>query len=212
MSLIIEDKNALDSLANAIIGANGSVDKTSATKGELTDIINGIIPSKSKFASGVFTPSENLTRDSKVWIDFAVGKDENGTYLYRNGDIDETDANSTFLSVHNYLRETEAYKDTYSSFLNISYSTPENSSTPVETAEKTKSLDIVFCDGNDIVKAGSLYTVLFIGYTYNPTLVDYYFDHSELDKDVGIISGNDIKFDDDIDSMTVDFVSNKVGS
>ena len=39
MSLIIEDKNALDSLANAIIGANGSVDKTSATKGELTDII-----------------------------------------------------------------------------------------------------------------------------------------------------------------------------
>lgn len=79
MSLIIEDKNALDSLANAIIGANGSVDKTSATKGELTDIINGIIPSKSKFASGVFTPSENITSNSKVWIDFAVGKDENGT-------------------------------------------------------------------------------------------------------------------------------------
>ena len=46
MSLIIEDKNALDSLANAIIGANGSVDKTSATKGELTDIINNIIPLK----------------------------------------------------------------------------------------------------------------------------------------------------------------------
>lgn len=137
-------------------------------------------------------------------------KDENGTYLYRNGDIDETDANTTFVSVHNYLRE--AYKDTYSSFLNISYSTPENSSTPVETAEKTKSLDIVFCDKNDIVKAGSLYTVLYIGYTYNPTLVNYYFDHSDIDKDVGIISGNDIKFDDDIDSMTVDFVSNKVGS
>ena len=37
MSLIIEEKAALDSLANAIIGANGSVDKTSATKGELTD-------------------------------------------------------------------------------------------------------------------------------------------------------------------------------
>lgn len=75
MSLIIEDKNALDSLANAIIGANGSVDKTSATKGELTDIVNGIIPLKSKFASGVFTPSENITSNSKVWIDFAIGKD-----------------------------------------------------------------------------------------------------------------------------------------
>lgn len=79
MSLIIEDKTSLDSLANAIIGANGSVDKTSATKGELTDIINEIIPLKSKFASGVFTPSENITADSKIWIDFAVGEDENGT-------------------------------------------------------------------------------------------------------------------------------------
>lgn len=138
-------------------------------------------------------------------------KDENGTYLYRNEAIDETTDNNTFVSVHNYLRET-TYKDTYSSFLNISYTTTENSSTPVEKAEKTKSLDIVFCDGNDIVKKDSLYTVLYIGYTYNPTLVDYYFDHSEIDKDVGIISGNDIKFDDDIDSMTVDFVSNKVGS
>ena len=143
-------------------------------------------------------------------------KDENGEYLYQNKDIDETDANTTFVSVHNYLRET--YKDTYSSFLNVSYSTTEDSSTPVETAEKTKSLDIVFCDENDIDKAGSLvkarslYTVLYIGYTYNPTLVDYYFDHSGVYKDVGIISGNDIKFDDDIDSMTVDFVSNKVGS
>ena len=77
--MIIEDKTALDSLANAIIGANGSVEKTSATKCELTDIINNIIPLKSKFASGVFTPSENITSNSKVWIDFAVGEDENGT-------------------------------------------------------------------------------------------------------------------------------------
>lgn len=78
MSLIIEDKNALDSLANAIIGANGSVDKTSATKGELTDIINGIIPLKSKFASGVFTPSENITTQNSPRINFALGNDENG--------------------------------------------------------------------------------------------------------------------------------------
>lgn len=78
MSLIIEDKNALDSLANAIIGANGSVDKLSATKGELTDIINNIIPLKSKFASGVFTPSENITTQNPPRINFALGNDENG--------------------------------------------------------------------------------------------------------------------------------------
>ncbi len=78
MSLIIEEKNALDSLANTIIGANGSVDKTSATKDELADIINGIIPLKSKFASGVFTPSENITTKNSPRINFALGNNENG--------------------------------------------------------------------------------------------------------------------------------------
>ena len=84
MSLIIEDKNALDSLANAIIGANGSVEKTSATKGELTELINGIIPLKSKFASGIFTPTENITAQNSPRIDFALGNDENGIPIKPN--------------------------------------------------------------------------------------------------------------------------------
>ena len=84
MSLIIEDKTSLDSLANAIIGANGSVDKTSATKGELIDIINGIVPLKSKFASGVFTPSENITTQNSPRINFALGNDENGIPIKPN--------------------------------------------------------------------------------------------------------------------------------
>lgn len=84
MSLIIEDKTSLDSLANAIIGANGSVDKTSATKDELTDIINGIIPLKSKFASGVFTPSEDITTQNSPRINFALGNDENGIPIKPN--------------------------------------------------------------------------------------------------------------------------------
>lgn len=78
MSLIIEDKNALDILANAIIRANGAVDKTSVTKGELTEIINNIIPLKTKFASGVFTPSENITTQNSPRINFALGNDEQG--------------------------------------------------------------------------------------------------------------------------------------
>ena len=84
MSLIIEDKTSLDSLANAIIGANGSVNKTSATKGELTDIIDNIIPLKSKFASGVFTPSENITTQNSPRIDFALGNDGNGIPIKPN--------------------------------------------------------------------------------------------------------------------------------
>lgn len=84
MSFIIEDKTALNSLANAIIGANGSVDKTSATKGELTDIVNGIIPLKSKFASGVFTPSENITTQNSPRINFALGIDKKGVPIKPN--------------------------------------------------------------------------------------------------------------------------------
>lgn len=84
MSLIIEDKNALDSLANVIIGANGSVEKKSATKDELTDIINNIIPLKSKFASGVFTPSENITTQNSPRINFALGNNKNGIPIKPN--------------------------------------------------------------------------------------------------------------------------------
>lgn len=110
MSLIIEDKNALDSLANAIIGANGSVDKTSATKGELTDIINGIIPLKSKFASGVFTPSENITTQNSPRINFALGIDENGIPIKPNVIIayqpfaltDPTPVNASCYRIYTY--------------------------------------------------------------------------------------------------------------
>ena len=109
-SLIIENKNALDSLANAIIGANGSVDKTSATKGELTDIINGIIPLKSKFASGVFTPSENITTQNSPRIKFALGNDENGIPIKPNVIIayqpfaltDPTPVNATCYRIYTY--------------------------------------------------------------------------------------------------------------
>ena len=110
MSLIIEDKTSLDSLANAIIGANGSVDKTSATKGELTDIINGIIPMKSKFASGVFTPSENITTQNSPRINFALGNDENGIPIKPNVIIayqpfaltDPTPVNASCYRIYTY--------------------------------------------------------------------------------------------------------------
>ena len=110
MSLIIEDKTSLDSLANAIIGANGSVDKTSATKGELTDIINGIIPLKSKFASGVFTPSEDITTQNSPRINFALGNDENGIPIKPNVIIayqpfaltDPTPVNATCYRIYTY--------------------------------------------------------------------------------------------------------------
>ena len=108
--MIIEEKTALDSLANAIIGANESVDKTSATKGELTDIINNIIPLKSKFASGVFTPSENITTQNSPRIRFALGNDERGVPIKPNVIIayqpfaltDPTPVNATCYKIYTY--------------------------------------------------------------------------------------------------------------
>lgn len=84
MSLIIENKEALDSLANSVIKANMSVDDTMATKGRLAELVNNIIPEKTRFASGVFTPSENITSANAPWIDFALGTDNNGNRIIPN--------------------------------------------------------------------------------------------------------------------------------
>lgn len=79
--MIIEDKTALDSLANAIIGANQSVTDESATKSKLTKMIGNIIPEKSKFSSGVVIPATNITTSNMPEIPFNLGYDENGKLL-----------------------------------------------------------------------------------------------------------------------------------
>ena len=84
MSLIIENKEALDSLANSIIEANMSVSDTMATKGRLADIVDNIIPEKTRFASGVFTPSEDITSANAPWLDFALGTDNSGNRIIPN--------------------------------------------------------------------------------------------------------------------------------
>lgn len=84
MSLIIENKEALDSLANSVIKANMSVNDTMATKGRLAEIVDNIIPEKTRFASGVFTPSENITSANAPWIDFALGTDNDGNRIIPN--------------------------------------------------------------------------------------------------------------------------------
>ena len=84
MSLIIENKEALDSLANSVIKANMSVNETMATKGRLAELVNNIIPEKTRFASGVFTPSEDITSANAPWLDFALGTDNSGNRIIPN--------------------------------------------------------------------------------------------------------------------------------
>lgn len=84
MSLIIENKEALDSLANSVIKANMSVNDTMATKGRLAELVENIIPKKTRFASGVFTPSEDITTANAPWLDFALGTDNSGNRIIPN--------------------------------------------------------------------------------------------------------------------------------
>ena len=78
MSLIIENKEALDSLANRIIKANMSVDDTIATKGRLAEIVDNIIPEKTRFASGVVIPATEISIKNMPEIPFNLGNDSSG--------------------------------------------------------------------------------------------------------------------------------------
>lgn len=84
MSLIIENKEALDNLANSIIKANMSVNDTMATKGRLAELVNNILPEKTRFSSGVVIPATEITTDNMPEIPFNLGNDESGNIIVPN--------------------------------------------------------------------------------------------------------------------------------
>ena len=84
MSLIIENKEALDSLANSIIKANMSVNDTMATKGRLAELVNDIIPQKTKFASGVVIPATEISTSNMPEIPYNLGNDDSGNIIIPN--------------------------------------------------------------------------------------------------------------------------------
>lgn len=84
MSLIIENKEALDSLANNVIKANMSVNDTMATKGRLAELVDNIIPQKTRFASGVVIPATEITRDNMPEIPFNLGNDNGENLIIPN--------------------------------------------------------------------------------------------------------------------------------
>lgn len=84
MSLIIENKEALDSLAKKVIKANMSVNDEWATKGRLAEIVDNIIPEKTRFASGVVIPATEITRDNMPEIPFNLGNDNSENLIIPN--------------------------------------------------------------------------------------------------------------------------------
>ena len=125
MSLIIENKEALDSLANSVIKANMSVNDTMATKGRLAEIVDNIIPQKTRFASGVVIPAMEITTDNMPEILYNLGTDENGNVIIPDliliyqpeGILENTgdkDA-SLFTLIHPLLVRGETNKGVYMS-------------------------------------------------------------------------------------------------
>ena len=84
MSVIIENKEALDNLANSIIKANMNVNDTMATKGRLAELVNNILPEKTRFASGVIIPATEITTDNMPEIPFNLGNDNSGNIIVPN--------------------------------------------------------------------------------------------------------------------------------
>lgn len=78
MSLIIEDTSRLNSLANAIINSNKSINVTNATTTELGEYVQNLVPESSHFSSGVIIPATEITIDSMPEVPFNLGYDENG--------------------------------------------------------------------------------------------------------------------------------------
>lgn len=84
MSLIIEDKDRLNSLANTIINANGSNATQPATVAELTEQVINLIPQSSRFSSGVVIPATEITRDNMPEIPFNLGNDNGENLIIPN--------------------------------------------------------------------------------------------------------------------------------
>ncbi len=84
MSLIIEDKDRLNSLADTIINANGSNATQPATVAELTEQVINLIPQSSRFSSGVVIPATEITTDNMPEIPFNLGNDNGENLIIPN--------------------------------------------------------------------------------------------------------------------------------
>lgn len=78
MSLIIEDKDRLNALADSITNANKSNGTKSATVAELTEQVQRIVPQSVAFSSGVVIPATEIGIDNMPEIPFNLGNDDNG--------------------------------------------------------------------------------------------------------------------------------------
>lgn len=84
MSLIIEDKDRLNALADTIINANKSNPTSPATVAELTEQVINLIPQSSRFSSGVVIPATEITTDNMPEIPFNLGNDNSGNIIVPN--------------------------------------------------------------------------------------------------------------------------------
>lgn len=84
MSLIIEDKDRLNALADTIINANKSNPTSPATIAELAEQVVNLIPQSISFSSGVVIPATEITTDNMPEIPFNLGNDDSENIIVPN--------------------------------------------------------------------------------------------------------------------------------
>ena len=131
----------------------------------------------------------------------AYNVNQNNEKTEINTNVNEESDDAIFSSVHTYFK-SETIKDEFTTFVDIK--------TDVNNPTKEASKKIKFCDESILIPQGTVSSVFYIDYTYNTDLVDFYFDNSDVDKDVGLITGSVIEFLDDIENISIHFSESNI--
>ena len=131
----------------------------------------------------------------------AYNVNQNNEKTEINTNVNEESDDAIFSSVHTYFK-SETIKDEFTTFVDIK--------TDVNNPTKEASKKIKFCDESILIPQGTVSSVFYIDYTYNTDLVDFYFANSDVDKDVGLITGSVIEFLDDIENISIHFSESSI--
>lgn len=157
---------------------------------------NGISANTSLSIAVECTGNLYYTKNSTEYVDTKISNLIQFKYFdNKNGDIHTTDVDTIFTE------STELFKTipTSSTFVTVSGTKPnQTASKPNNTIVNT---DVELDSTSDL----SFETELFIEYTYNDTLLNYYQDNAEVDFDLSVFTGaTTVDFDADITQLSLD--------
>lgn len=200
----------LDKYDSFITSRNEKIDKIMRVKIEH----NFPLTDDKKIEVKAACSANNIFKDGSEYVDTKIsniiqfqcflGKniDINGNETYNSNILieDSAEDDEIFTLAHSYFKN-DVNKDDYSCFIDKASLNLGEGINPT----KNSSQPIMFCDDIITIPKDTITTIIYIDYTYNPTLVDYFFDHSEFNKNFDVLTKDEISFSDDITSITLHF-------